>query len=179
MEYPTTVGNWLTEADSAAALDAALEQVGLWAVYKEVSGTLTHVRPGQRGQTIRIDRVLIPNSKLIALGWTHGIIGIEVKRSGEKIGPPIAQAMDYSRTIWHLPQAGIKVWLDWVFVWPMERQNGTIASILAHNRIGSAHATPWMLLHLKVGELNLITIDHTHEIRLGGAPATGLKVGSR
>lgn len=92
-----TIGNWPTETESAAALDAVLDRVDLWKVYPEVTGTLSQPRPAQAQRSIRIDRVLVPNTRLLQLGWTHGVIGIEIKRSNIKIGPPIAQAMDYSR----------------------------------------------------------------------------------
>ena len=51
-------------------------------------------RPGQVQRTVRIDRVLLPKLKLVTAGWTHGAIGIEAKRSGEKIGQPLAQMAD-------------------------------------------------------------------------------------
>lgn len=88
-----TFGNWETEADSMQALDLALTRIGLWKVYSEVPGVLLQPRPAQNENKVRIDRVLVPNERLISLGWEHGIIGIEGKKSGQKIGPPISQAI--------------------------------------------------------------------------------------
>lgn len=174
-----TIGKWATEDESAAALDSILAWTSLWTVYREVCGALAHPRPMQLNKAVRIDRVLVPKSRLIDLGWVHGAIGIEVKRSGVKIGPPIAQAMDYSRAIWTLPSsAGIKVWLDWVFVWPMQRQIGTVASILAQNRIGCAYGSVYAPLHLKSGEQSVIRIRSNGDVDIGDA-SNGRRVGSR
>jgi hypothetical protein len=127
---------------------------------------------------MRIDRILLPTPRLLELGWTHGAVGIEVKRSKVKIGPPLAQAMDYSRTVWTLPGYGVRIWLDWVFLWPMDRQTGSMASILAQNRIGCAYSTKWTVLHLKCGESNLIKIERDGQIDIGDA-RNGQKAGSR
>lgn len=172
-----TVGQWATEADSASALDAILDQLGLWTVHKEVEGKLMQPRAGQANQDVRIDRVLVPRKNLIDCGWRHGIIGIEVKRSGVKVGPPIAQALDYGRSAWRLP-AGFTVWLDFVFIWPMGGYHGTLASILEQNRIGSAYSTDWDRLYLRSGQANVISVRRNGEIRIGAAQG-GRKVGSR
>ena len=125
------------------------------------------------------DRILTPTPRLVDLGWRHGVIGVEIKRSGEKIGRPIAQAMDYTRAVFTLQDHGsIKVALDLVFVWPMVKQGGTIASILAQQRVGSAHSDRWTALHLASGECNVITIGHDGEVRIGEV-VNGRKVGSR
>lgn len=177
-ERAHTVGHWDTEAGSAAALDAILEQAGLWTVYREVPGALSQPRPSQAGKALRIDRVLVPGGKLIKLGWAHGNIGIEIKRSGMKIGEPIAQAMDYSRAVWTLPQGGIKIWLDWVFIWPAPKQYGTIGSILAQNRIGCAYTSERAPLTLHNSGEHLLEIGRDGEIRIG-AGRNGQKAGSR
>lgn len=172
-----TIGTWTTEPESARALDDILWQVNLWKVYREVPGTLIQPRAGQVDRGVRIDRVLVPNQKLKELGWTCGIIGIEIKKSGTKIGPPIAQAIDYGRSIWTLP-TGFNVWLSHVFIWPMAKQHGTVASILAQNCVGSAFSTQWTPLHLKAGEATILRYRSEHEVDLGTSTA-GTKVGSR
>jgi hypothetical protein len=173
-----TIGDFETEVDSCVALDDALQQAGLWRIYREVPGTLLQARPAQQVGRLRIDRILTPTNALIDMGWRHGVVGIEAKRSGIKIGPPIAQAMDYTRAAWTLPPYEVKVLLDWVFIWPMSAQSGTIASILAQHRIGCAKADRWTLLHLKTGEENLIKIGRDGTIEIG-AGANGRKAGSR
>lgn len=174
---PYTTGDWTTEHDSAAAFDAAIG-TDLWKIHREVSGVLTQPRPHQVIQGVRIDRLLIPTDKLLGAGWNQGIIGCEIKRSNVKIGPPIAQAMDYSRAIWTLRPSGIRVWLDWVFIWPMGKQMGTTASVLAQNRIGSASADSWTRIHFKCGENNIIRVGRDGDIAIG-ACTNGAKVGSR
>lgn len=133
-----TVGEWATEQESAAVFDAAVGD-RWWTVYREVSGVLLQPRPAQTDGALRIDRVLIPKKPLIDAGWKHGAIGVELKRSGEKIGPPISQAIDYSRGAFTIPRfGGVRVVLDWVFIWPVASQGGTTASLMAQNRLGSA-----------------------------------------
>ena len=175
-----TAGTYATEEDAAAALDGILITCGLWSVYAEVRGTLCQPRPAQEPKGLRIDRLLIPNQRLRDLGWSHGVVGIEVKKSGTKIGPPLAQALDYGRAVFAIPQlGGIRVWLDWVFIWPMPKQNGTVASVLCQNRIGSATSDDWNLLQLKSGEHNLLKVGHDGIIEMGHAIVNGQKAGSR
>lgn len=177
-DSPHTYGNW-SEKEACKALDSILTTIGLWDVYEEVVGHMLQPRPAQHKRTplLRIDRVLTPTSELIAAGWTHGHIGIEVKASGKNIGPALAQAQDYSRSVWTL-EGGQRVWLDYVFVWPMGPQSSTVASILTQNRIGNAYADDWKF-SLRVGEQHLFRYqlkEHTFTI---GHGRSGAKVGSR
>jgi len=174
-----TCGEWSTEAASAAELDVRLAHHRLWSVYHEVRGQLLQPRPGQVDKTVRIDRVLLPSQRLHEAGWRHGAIGIEIKRSGIRLGPPLAQAMDYTRAAWIIPEArGISVLLSMVFVWPMDPVHGPLESVLLHNRIGSASFSSWASLHLKFGSETVIEIDRAGEFRLGEGDS-GHKVGSR
>lgn len=172
-----TRGGYATEADSAAALDMVLDECGLWRVFSEVRGRLLQPRPAQLDKSLRIDRVLVPTERLLKLGWRHGIIGVEIKCSGHKTGPPIAQALDYSRAVWTLP-GGFSVWLDYVFVFPMGAIAGPLASVLIQNRIGWAYGGK-RYLTLTCGQ-NLIDIRHGAVVRLDDRElASGRKVGSR
>lgn len=174
-----TMGDWSTEAASAAALDHRLAFQNLWTVYCEVPGVLLQPRPGQIDKSVRIDRVLLPSERLYAAGWRHGAIGIEIKRSGVKLGPPVAQAMDYTRAAWTVAGArGISVLLSMVFVWPMPKQYGPLASVLTHNRIGSASFSNWTSLYLQFGDETILHVDRAGEFRLGEIDS-GRKVGSR
>ena len=65
----TTAGNWSSEKDSAAALDEVLAGIDLFHVHTEVRGRLVQPRFCQDEQTVRIDRVLVPNRRLLKLGW--------------------------------------------------------------------------------------------------------------
>lgn len=176
-----TIGQWSTESDSVAALDRVLRIGDLFRVYGEVKGTLVQPRPGQRDKGMRIDRLCTPTAKLLNLGWTFGAIGLEAKRSGEKIGPAIAQAMDYGRSVWELP-GGMSAWLEYVFIWPMTRPAGTVESICAQHRIGHAHSTDWHALRLQVGAFNILDIHRNGDVHLGTAyalPSMGKGAGRR
>ena len=87
-----TTGGWSTEEASASAFDERIRRIGLFRVYLEVEGTLIQPRPCQREKTVRIDRLLVPTEALLALGWKHQTVGVEIKRSGLPIGPPMTQA---------------------------------------------------------------------------------------
>lgn len=175
-----TLGGFATEADSAAALDERLNAAGCWHVYREVHGELSQARPAQLAAShhVRIDRLLLPKHQLTSSGWVYGAVGIEIKRSGVDIGPVIAQALDYGRSLWRLPD-GVRVWADWIFIWPMARPHGTVESIFAQNRIGAAHITFDGDLRLLCSSSNtLITVGRDGGYRLGH-PTNGRKVGSR
>lgn len=173
-----TIGNWATEAESAAAFDAAVP-LELFKMHKEVRGTLLQPRPAQIGRTVRIDRVLLPTEHLLDLGWKFGIIGCELKRSGAKIGPPIAQAIDYGRSVFTLEPSKFRVYLDYVFIWPMAKHGSTLGSICAQQRIGSALSDGrYSRFALKSGETGILDVQYDGRIRIGGTQA-GAKVGSR
>lgn len=170
-----------TEADSVARLDHVLDSIGLFRVYAEVPGHLLHPRPGQERLGVRIDRLLVPNEKMIALGWNAGVVGIEAKRSGAKVGPALAQATDYARSAFTLPFGNMCLVPSWVFVWPgHHRPSGPIASMMVQNHVGLAISNKWSPLVLTGGSHNLLEINHNGEIRVGREAArAGNKVGSR
>jgi hypothetical protein len=170
-----TTGSWATEAESASDLDRRLTTAGMFVVHREVAGTLTQPRVGQRDRALRIDRILTPGPELRERGWTHGAVGIEIKRSRVNIGPPLAQAMDYVRGSWNV--RGIWIQLAAVFLWPCEKQSGPLASLMVHNRIGSASGTGYAGVKLCFGE-EVIYSDDTQGVRLGRIDS-GHMVGSR
>ena len=112
-----TCGDWKAEADSAAEFDLVMNRTGLFKIHPEVSGQILHPRLGAAYQSVRIDRILQPTPKLREAGWNAGFIGVELKRSGAKIGPPLAQLLDYSRTVWTL-HGGFDVMCRYYFLWP-------------------------------------------------------------
>ncbi len=178
-EREFTIGDWATEIESAAAFDEAVP-IDLFKVYPEVRGTLLSPRPGQADRSMRIDRLLVPTEDLLGMGWQFGIIGCELKKSGAKIGPAIAQAMDYSRTVWTLEPSKFRVMTDYVFIWPMAKQGCTVGSILAQSRIGSANATRYVRFKLMCGETPILHVepDPHGSVRIG-MQACGAKAGSR
>ena len=171
-----TTGSWATEAASVAAFDALVSSLRLFRSHAEVVGTLTQPRPGQKDRSLRIDRVLVPTTGLIERGWKHGAIGVECKRSGENIGPPLSQAMDYVRGSWLIN--GIWFQLGAVFLWPMAPQGGPLASLMAHQRIGAVAPRRTDRIHFSLGE-EVILADSPYGLRVAGLPRAGAKVGSR
>jgi hypothetical protein len=179
-EQLVTSGTWATEAESVAALDIALNQFShLWHVYPEVCGAPQYLRPEQERKGVRIDRILFPRRPLLDMGWTAGAIGIECKRSGIKGGPALSQCLDYLRAGWTLTQVGgVNVTLGFCFLWPLSKVPGTVASIMAQQRIGAAFSTQWDALRLVSGESNIITVRGDGDVRIGACNA-GTRLGSR
>jgi hypothetical protein len=178
-EYDTwfTTGSWATEAESASAFDRLMEELALFRIYREVAGTLCQPRPGQVDRSLRIDRVLAPTPRLVEKGWRHGAIGVEIKRSGTNIGPPLAQAMDYIRGTWSL--GGIWVQLNGVFLWPMHTQGGPLGSVMAQQRIGSVSHERSDLIKFAFGHEVVIALNSYSGVRIPTRASAGAKVGSR
>jgi hypothetical protein len=176
---PDTSGTWSTEVEAETAFDEATSaRPDLWQAYRQVPGTLIHPRRAQIDKSMRIDRILVPKQGLIDAGWTHGVFGVEIKRSGESLGKPIAQALDYLRSVWTLPN-NFHVWLDWVFIWPMPATSGALASICAQQRIGSARPgwSDARSIELHCGPTTMLRVANG-EIKVGN-PRNGRKSGSR
>lgn len=167
-----------TEAHNGLVIDYVIDSTALFTSHPEVPGTLIQPRPGQRDKGMRIDRLLVPTQKLVDLGWRHGIIGIEIKPTNVKLGPPLAQAMDYSRTAFTLPGGGFQVVPSWVFVFPFEKEHGPLASVMAQNRVGTATISKWSLLTLRCGEATILHIANDGTVRVG-THTVGNKAGSR
>lgn len=171
---------YASERDSAAALDDLLERSGLFVIYREVAGTLLQPRLGQIDKGMRIDRLLVPTNELLSRGWSQGIIGVEIKKDpAGTLGPAISQAMDYTRSVFTLAPSGFQVMPAWVFLWPMPKQSGPMASVLAQNRLGSLSDTGYgILLQFKSGEANILRVHRDGRVDVG-ACSSGLKAGSR
>lgn len=132
----TTCGYFRTEDDAWKAFDAAVDKAGAFKTYVKVYGEYLQPRVATEIKIAEIDRILVPNQKAIDAGWNGGIIGVEGKKSGVKLGPPVSQALDYSRCAFRLAN---NFWVHplWVFVFPMEKQNGPLQSLMYQNRIGT------------------------------------------
>jgi hypothetical protein len=174
-----TSGNWIDEETSANHFDYLVTSTNLFRIYKEISGFYIQPRIGQDFTSPRIDRLLIPTDKLSNAGWKEGIIGVELKRSGIKAGPVLSQMIDYSRAIWKLKSCGgIRVWLNWVFLWPLAKTTNTWASLMAQNRFGSCDSAPWAKLLFHSGEQLILRVNNDDSIVLGN-PKNGNRAGSR
>lgn len=182
-----TYGNWHTETASKAALDKIIQRSGLFRIYPEVRGCYLQPRYDQVGGPggVRIDRILMPTQELLDEGWVHGPIGVECKTSGVKVGPVMAQALDYLRSAWEI-RTGYRFLLSWVFIWPLLKQTNFVGSVMAQNRIGAAWAKQypdpsWDVLCLYSGEVSVLRWDATRGITSLGDSShkLGRRVGTR
>jgi len=169
---------YATEEEAAEAFDRTVVEhlLGMFSLYREVPGTLIQPRAGQVDKGVRIDRVLMPRRSAAVAGWTLGAVGVEVKRSGAELGLWLAQSMDYMRSTWTVQ--GISVQLGAVFLWPCEKQHGPIASVMSHNRVGSASTSEWVPMYLQMGEETVLRVDRNGSLSFGTI-RSGMKVGSR
>lgn len=172
-----TCGEWATERESCAAFDELVARTGAFRVYKEVPGRYTQLRPCQELTTPRIDRVLVPTDELLELGWSLGPVGVECKRSNVRLGPPISQCIDYSRAVWRI--RGNWMWLDWVFIWPAGGTGGTVASILAQQRIGTVNTSRWYSLNFGTGGQRFAMFDNDGFLTDVKPGRSGRRTGSR
>lgn len=168
-------GTWSEESDAAAEFDRRIERCGLFArAFKEVKGYYLTYRPNRQERGARIDRILMPGPQLVAAGWTRDI-GIEIKRSNEKIGRPLAQAIDYTYCAWNVGHHWML--LENVFLFPFRKQHRALESIMLQNGVGvidDSVNTP-LIFHL---EKQVIRIEHDGAFRVQ-APTSGTKTGSR
>ncbi len=172
-----TCGEFQTEPESAAAFDELCERSGLFHVYREVPGGLLQPRLRCKGDGVRIDRILAPKPKLMDAGWTHGDIGVEVKCSGKKIGPVVAQALDYLRSAFFLPN-GRSVVLDQIFLWPFSKAAGDIESVMTQHRIGGVWTSQWRPLAFKMSSTTILSWNADNTVFCKNC-VFGRKVGSR
>lgn len=172
-----TSGYWQTEQEAAQAFDNAIEDLGgLFRVYKEVEGRYQYFRPAQDLKTPRIDRILVPTTELKLAGWDLGPIGVELKKSGAKLGPPLCQLIDYTHATWNLN--GNWVVLEWYFLWPVDKLTGPLQSILAGQRCGGAYRDQYQRLIFHSAFIIAKLIEHDIDIRPNNLNH-GFKVGSR
>jgi hypothetical protein len=168
-------GTWATEAESALEFDRRVEESGLFErVFKEVRGFYLSYRPNRQDREARIDRILLPGRRLREAGWSR-VIGVELKKSGEPIGKPLAQAIDYMFCAWNVGHYWMLV--EHVFLWPYQRQHKATESVMLQNSVGVANDGYGGVLQFQLSG-NAISIDRQGELRVR-VPACGLKVGSR
>jgi hypothetical protein len=131
------------ETDSARRIDAVLRgaEQHAFAVYAEVTGRRLYIPPGKdAGGKPRIDRIIVPRQPALDLGWEWGAAGIELKKSGEKVGPAVEQATDYQHCQFRLPWAWVS--LDLIFLFPFELAHGFQESVMQRNNLGGAWIRP-------------------------------------
>lgn len=179
------------EKELVDSLVESLTASGAFHVYREVKGRLWAQHPTDQAKEVRVDLILSPRPRLMKAGWTHGMVGIECKRGGERLAPVVAQAADYRRSLFALrdeSEAGKPLrawtWLPYVFVYEFDLPGGDLESMMASAGIGVLH---WAIdgpqrsrvLRFKVGGCSLLRIHENGDITVGDNPAPGRKVGSR
>lgn len=130
-------GAFKTEDESTAEFDRLVAESGLFDSRPEVEGYYLAARVHRAPKTARIDRVLFPKSRLKDAGWTIPI-GVEIKRSGEKLGPALCQAIDYTYAAFEV--RGVYVHLEMIFLWPLVMPKRSTQSVMVHNGIGAVHS---------------------------------------
>ena len=173
-----TEGEYTTEDCAHEHIDQLLATAcDLFKVFSEVDGVFSSVRLGQKA--VRIDRVLWPLRPLLALGWRHGAVGIEIKKSNHPAGLLINQASDYVESMWTIPSLGLRFSINSVFIFPAFEYHGALSSVMAARRIG--HVAD------RGGRL-MLSLNHSRLLdywegnwRVGDSPniKCGMKVGSR
>lgn len=173
-----TRGNFATEVDAVADFRRRISVAHELEVHYEVTGTLMQPRPGQKTTGVRIDAIIVPRDWALP-GWKHGAIGVEIKRSKTKVGPPLAQMCDYTRSAFTLPN-GATVIPSMVLLYPWHGPGGgPFLSMIVQNKLGWLCPTIDGGLTFSSGQV-FATIDEwgTLELR-NNVERQGNKVGSR
>jgi len=175
----TTTGNFQTEQEACKFFDEVISASDLFNVYSEVSGKMLYKRFWKEDKTdIRIDRILVPKTKLLENGWSMGIAGVEIKRSGKKIGPPLAQAGDYLDACYFITSGQYAIQISHVFLFPLGKLHNNLASICSQNRIGQLDMDRYRI-YFRCGESTLLYYNITTGQINVSINKNGKKIGSR
>lgn len=167
---------WPTEKMAEDHLHNFLLKSRFFSVYRQVDGAPFANHHFQEAHSVRADLLLIPTAAAREIGWCGGAMVIEVKRSGEKIGPACNQLLDYMNSAFFLP-GGVAVVPSFGFVFPAPKQHGPTASLMAHQHIGTAEMICDALV-LSCGESRVIPIREDGTLDIGRIDF-GRKMGSR
>lgn len=187
-----TIGNYADEKAACDAFDAAVDDQYWW-VRKEAWGKIVNLDPHpltQEKTKNRIDRVMIPKKKCVDEGWTLGVVGVEIKKSGVPLGPVASQMLDYRRCVWNVESPGspglfIPIVLSKVFLFPVFGcGGGPFSSVMAQQRIGFARIEdsryrPYAKGGLILSCANQDIFTPSQGPRIPGAQKSGFKQGSR
>jgi len=129
---PRTTGNFSTHKAAEAFFDKMLGSE-FFRIEKEVMGRrLFDDKPvwGGNGQIMRLDRILHPTEKARNIGWKYGAIGVEIKKTGEKIGGVFTQVLEQRQGLYQSNELrGTRI-LPTVFaIFPSENPGGVIHSL--------------------------------------------------
>jgi len=140
-----TCGNYEKEADAESAFDNAINS-DFFVIEKEVEGRrlFDDKAVSVDGQRVRIDRVIHPTDKAVKSGWQHGPIGIEIKKSGVKLGPVFAQVLEYRQSIFlSRLLANTRIMPKFFSIFPTKSLQFDLHSIQNSQYILSCHINNW------------------------------------
>jgi hypothetical protein len=173
-----TEGNYMTEDEAKRDFRSFVINTNMFNMYEEIECSYFGAPPFAETNRGRIDFVLSPKKTLIDAGWCNGFVGVEVKKSGHKAGPLVAQMLDYSRSVFQLEptQGCIRGVFSSVLCFPAIPYKGFCQSLLSQNTLGVITARTGVFRML-VGSRNILTI-YNGEMTVN-AMSCGWKVGSR
>jgi len=160
-----TCGNWVTEKQAEDDLVSMIDATDAFYIYRQVAGEPLWKHHFQSPQQVRCDVLLLPAPKLLDLGWHGGAIVIETKKSGVRFGPGLSQLVDYTNSAFYL-SGGVAVVPTFGFLFPVQKQHGPLASVMAQQHIGAAEVSYGRLV-LSCGESNVLTISRAGEVKVG------------
>jgi hypothetical protein len=175
MEQNETCGQFDTEKQAEDWLCGFLESTKSFKLYRQLDGFPVFRHHMQQMQNIRCDILALPINDQI----TTGAIVIEVKRSGEKIGPGLSQLQDYLRSVFPVKNA-ICVAPTIGFLFPCPKQHRAAASWMQHQHLGTVfQADISGNLMFFTGEERLIEFNNDGSLRFSRASKCGRGMGSR
>lgn len=179
-------GNFENEADVKRFVMSDLALKRWFLLYDEVRAKPLFTHPCKTWITesgdlknYRFDVLLLPTADLFErVGWKLGAIAIELKKSGEKVGPAYSQALDYvnSATV-NLARGGVCVVPSYGLVFNAPFVHGPLASIQTQNRIGACKKFAGGFWQFRSGQTDICTFDE-HNFQIGHQNA-GKRSGSR
>lgn len=179
MQSETTTQTFKTEEEACRFFNQKIIDSDLFRMYEEVNGKIVFHRHWKEDKrNLRIDRILFPKERLIKDGWKLGIIGVEIKNSGLKIGPPLAQSIDYLDAVWFVTSAELAIHLSHVFLFPLGELHNNMASVCAQSHLGQFEITP-RYIRIKTGESTLFYYDFASETIQCAENKNGKRIGSR
>ena len=135
-----TCGYFSTEAIACEFFDKFMAGNQFFVPESEVQGRRLYdaqpIDPAASWQGLRIDRILHPTINAVQAGWQHGPIGVEIKKSGIKLGGVVAQVAEHRTTVFRSKLMNNTRIMPILFsIFPAERLLGDIASVCAQSNI--------------------------------------------
>lgn len=171
----TTCDNFSDEETAEQWLYDFLLATNCFSLFRQQPGVPIYRHADQQWHDVRCDILAIPAPKC---GIDLGAIVFEVKRSGEKIGGPLNQMLDYLRTVFPVRnQIGIIPTI--AFLFPCEKQHGPVASIMQNQHMGTAARSYKRGLVCFSGEQKLLEFDSSGNLTFATTMRSGKKMGAR